>query len=36
MDPAHGLAAAEVAKVYVQSVEGDATGQTIDARKVSS
>jgi NAD(P)-dependent dehydrogenase (short-subunit alcohol dehydrogenase family) len=36
MDPAHGLSAAEVAKAYVQSVEGDATGQTIDARKVSS
>jgi NAD(P)-dependent dehydrogenase (short-subunit alcohol dehydrogenase family) len=36
MDPAHGLAAAEVAKAYVQSVEGDATGQTIDARKVST
>jgi hypothetical protein len=28
MDPANGLAAAEVAKAYVQSVEGNATGQT--------
>ena len=36
MDPAHGLPAAEVAKAYVKSVEGDATGQTIDARKVHS
>jgi NAD(P)-dependent dehydrogenase (short-subunit alcohol dehydrogenase family) len=36
MDPANGLAAAEVAKAYVQSVEGKATGQTIDARKVHS
>jgi len=36
MDPANGLAAAEVAKAYVQSVEGKATGQTIDARKVRS
>jgi NAD(P)-dependent dehydrogenase (short-subunit alcohol dehydrogenase family) len=36
MDPANGLAAATVAKAYVQSVEGDSTGQTIDARKVSS
>ena len=36
MDPAHGLSAAEVAKAYVKSVEGDATGQTIDARKLHS
>jgi NAD(P)-dependent dehydrogenase (short-subunit alcohol dehydrogenase family) len=36
MDPANGLPAAEVAKAYVRSVEGDATGQTIDARKVLS
>lgn len=36
MDPSHGLPAAEVAKAYVKSVEGDATGQTIDARKVRS
>src|SRR5271154_3309808 len=28
MDPAHGIPAAEVAKAYVKSVEGDATGQT--------
>jgi NAD(P)-dependent dehydrogenase (short-subunit alcohol dehydrogenase family) len=34
MDPANGLPAAEVAKAYVWSVEGDATGQVIDARKV--
>lgn len=33
MDPKNGLPAAEVAKAYVRSVEGDATGQTIDARK---
>jgi NAD(P)-dependent dehydrogenase (short-subunit alcohol dehydrogenase family) len=36
MDPANGLAAAEVAKAYVHSIEGNATGQTIDARKVHS
>jgi NAD(P)-dependent dehydrogenase (short-subunit alcohol dehydrogenase family) len=36
MDPAHGMPAADVAKAYLQSVEGDATGQTIDARKVQS
>jgi NAD(P)-dependent dehydrogenase (short-subunit alcohol dehydrogenase family) len=36
MDPAHGLSAEDVAKAYVHSVEGDATGQTIDARKVPS
>jgi NAD(P)-dependent dehydrogenase (short-subunit alcohol dehydrogenase family) len=36
MDPANGLPAAEVAKSYVQSVTGDATGQIIDARKASS
>jgi len=34
MDPANGLPAAEVAKAYVRSVEGDATGLIIDARKV--
>ena len=34
MDPANGLPAAEVAKAYVKSVEGDATGLIIDARKV--
>jgi NAD(P)-dependent dehydrogenase (short-subunit alcohol dehydrogenase family) len=36
MDPANGLPAAEVAKAYVLSVEGNTTGQTIDARKVHS
>ena len=36
MDPANGLPAAEVAKAYVKSIEGDATGLTIDARKVHS
>jgi NAD(P)-dependent dehydrogenase (short-subunit alcohol dehydrogenase family) len=36
MDPANGLPATEVAKAYAHSVEGDATGQTIDARKVLS
>ena len=34
MDPTIGLSAAEVAKAYVKSVEGAATGQIIDARKV--
>jgi NAD(P)-dependent dehydrogenase (short-subunit alcohol dehydrogenase family) len=34
MDPAGGLPAAEVAKAYVKSVEGDATGLIIDARNV--
>jgi len=33
MDPANGLPAAEVAKAYVKSVEGEATGLIIDARK---
>jgi NAD(P)-dependent dehydrogenase (short-subunit alcohol dehydrogenase family) len=36
MDPANGLPAAEVAKAYMLSVEGNATGRTIDARKVPS
>jgi NAD(P)-dependent dehydrogenase (short-subunit alcohol dehydrogenase family) len=36
MDPANGLPAAKVAKAYAHSVEGDATGQTIDARKFVS
>jgi NAD(P)-dependent dehydrogenase (short-subunit alcohol dehydrogenase family) len=36
MDPAQGMPAADVAKAYVKSVEGDANGQTIDARKVQS
>jgi NAD(P)-dependent dehydrogenase (short-subunit alcohol dehydrogenase family) len=35
MDPANGLTAAEVAKAYAQSVEGAATGQTIDARNAA-
>ena len=34
MDPANGLPAAEVAKAYVKSIEGEATGLIIDARKV--
>src|ERR1700729_3210726 len=34
MDPANGLPAAEVAKAYVKSVEGEATGLIIDARRV--
>ena len=33
MDPANGLPAAEVAKAYVKSVESEATGLIIDARK---
>ena len=33
MDPSMGLPAAEVAKVYVWSVEGSSTGETISARK---
>jgi NAD(P)-dependent dehydrogenase (short-subunit alcohol dehydrogenase family) len=33
MDPSNGLPAAEVAKAYVRSVEGDVTGLIIDARK---
>jgi NAD(P)-dependent dehydrogenase (short-subunit alcohol dehydrogenase family) len=33
MDLANGLPAAEVAKAYVKSVEGEATGLIIDARK---
>jgi len=36
MDPAPGLPAAKVAEAYVRSVEGDATGQVIDARKAVS
>jgi len=36
MDPAPGLPAAEVAKAYAWSVEGGATGQVIDARKIPS
>lgn len=34
MDPTNGLPAAEVAKAYVKSIEGEATGLIIDARKV--
>jgi NAD(P)-dependent dehydrogenase (short-subunit alcohol dehydrogenase family) len=34
MDPAPGMPAAEVAKAYLKSVEGDATGLIIDARKI--
>ena len=36
MDSSDGLPAAEVAKAYAQSVEGDATGQVIDARRTLS
>ena len=36
MAPANGLPAADVAKAYARSVEGNATGQTIDARKAPS
>jgi NAD(P)-dependent dehydrogenase (short-subunit alcohol dehydrogenase family) len=36
MDLANGLPAAEVAKAYVKSVEGDASGLIIDARKVQT
>jgi NAD(P)-dependent dehydrogenase (short-subunit alcohol dehydrogenase family) len=36
MDPSSGLPADEVAKAYVQSVEGRATGEIIDARKISA
>ena len=36
MDPTHGLRAAENAKAYVKSVEGDATGLIIDAGKSDS
>ena len=35
MDDAHGLAAAEVAKAYVKSVEGKANGQVVDAAHLS-
>jgi len=34
MDPTPGMPAAEVAKAYLKSVEGDATGLIIDARKI--
>jgi NAD(P)-dependent dehydrogenase (short-subunit alcohol dehydrogenase family) len=32
MDPSGGMPAAQVAKAYVQSVEGEGTGEVIDAR----
>jgi NAD(P)-dependent dehydrogenase (short-subunit alcohol dehydrogenase family) len=35
MDPAPGLSADDVAKAYARSVEGSASGEVIDARKVS-
>ena len=31
-DPSHGMPAAEVARAYVESVEGRRTGETLDAR----
>ena len=34
MDPAPGLSADDVAKAYARSVEGSASGEVIDARKV--
>ena len=34
MDPAPGMPATEVAKAYIRSIEGDATGLIIDARKI--
>src|SRR5580700_7420281 len=34
MDPAAGTPAADVAKAYARSVESDASGQVIDARRV--
>lgn len=34
-DPAPGMPAAEVAKAYVESVEGNANGEVIDARRVA-
>jgi hypothetical protein len=34
-DPAEGLPAATVAEAYLQSLEGDMTGETIDARTVA-
>ena len=35
MDPSPGLSADDVAKAYAQSVEGSASGEVIDARKVA-
>jgi NAD(P)-dependent dehydrogenase (short-subunit alcohol dehydrogenase family) len=34
MDPSIGIPAAEVARAYARSVEGDESGQVIDARKI--
>ena len=34
MDPAPGLSADDVAKAYARSIEGSASGEVIDARKV--
>lgn len=36
MEPSSGLPADDVAKAYAQSVEGRATGQVIDARKIAA
>jgi len=36
MDPSSGVSADEVAKAYAQSVEGNATGEIIDARKTAA
>lgn len=36
MDPSPGMPAATVAQAYLASVEGTATGQTIDPRKLAS
>jgi hypothetical protein len=33
MDPAGGLPADQVAKAYVESVEGQRSGEVIDARR---
>jgi len=36
MDPSLGMLAATVARAYLTSVEGTATGQIIDPRKVAA
>jgi len=36
MDPSLGMPAAAVAQAYLASVEGTATGQIIDPRKVAA
>jgi hypothetical protein len=36
MDPAGGMPAKDVARAYVASVEGKATGRVIDARTVKA